>query len=51
MQWSQIMEDLRKDFENQVREVEEKLGREMRVMQENHEKQINRFLKEVPPKC
>ena len=38
MQWSQAMEELKKDFENQVREVEEKLGREMRAMQENHEK-------------
>ena len=33
MQWSQAMEELKKDFENQVREVEEKLGRGMRVMQ------------------
>ena len=38
IQWSQAMEELKKDFENQVREVEGKLGREMREMQENHEK-------------
>ena len=37
MQWSQAMEELKKDFENQVREVEEKLEREMRAMEENHE--------------
>ena len=30
MQLSQAMEELKKDFENQVREMEEKLGREMR---------------------
>ena len=29
---------VQKDIENQVREVEEKLGREMRAMQENQEK-------------
>ena len=29
MRWSQAMQDLKKDFENQVGEVEEKLGREM----------------------
>ena len=37
-QWSHAMEELKKDFENQVREVEEKLGREMKEMQKNHEK-------------
>ena len=47
MQWSQATEELKKDFENQVREVEEKLGREMRVMQENHEKRVNSLLKET----
>ena len=46
MQQSQAIEELKKDFENQVREVEEKLGREMRVMQENHEKQVDSLLKE-----
>ena len=50
MQWSQAMEELKKDFENQVREVEEKLGREMRAMQENHEKQGNGLLKETQKK-
>ena len=35
MQWSQVKEELKKDFENQVREVEEKLEREMKVMPEN----------------
>ena len=38
IQWFQAMEEFRKDFGNQIREVEEKLGREMREMQENHEK-------------
>ena len=37
-QWAQAMEELKKDFENQVREVEEKLGRAMRDMQKKHEK-------------
>ena len=32
MQWSQAMEELKKDFENQVRVVEEKLRREMKIM-------------------
>ena len=41
------MAQLKKDFENQVREVEEKLGREMRHMQEKHEKQVNTLLKET----
>ena len=41
------MEDLKKDFENQVGDVEEKLGREIKVIQENHEKQINSLLKET----
>ena len=36
-----------KGFENQVREVEEKLGREMREMQEKYEKQVNTLLKET----
>ena len=47
IQWSQAMDELKKDFENQVKEVEEKLGREMREMQENHEKQVNSLLKET----
>ena len=33
------MEELKKDSENQVREEEQKLGREIRTMQENHKKQ------------
>ena len=37
--------ELIRDFENQVREVKQKLGREMRVMQENHEKWVNCLLK------
>ena len=41
------MEELKKDFENQVRDMDEKLGREMRAMQENHEKWVNRLLKET----
>ena len=41
------MEELKNIFENQVREVEEKLGREMREMQEKHEKQVNTLLKET----
>ena len=45
------MEKLKKDSENQVREVEEKLGREMGAMQENHEKQVNSLLKGDPQKC
>ncbi|XP_072487386.1 uncharacterized protein [Notamacropus eugenii] len=45
--WAQAMEELKKDFENQVREVEEKLGREMREMQEKHKKQVNTLLKET----
>ena len=44
IQWAQAMEELKKDFENQVREVEEKLGREMREMQE---KQVSTLLKET----
>ena len=51
MNWSQAMEELKKDFENQVREVEQKLGREMRVMQENCEKQVSCLLKETPQRC
>ena len=47
IQWSQAMEELKKDFENQVREVEEKLGREMRQIQEKHEKHA----KGDPKKC
>ena len=47
LQWSQAMEELKRYFENQIREVEKKLGREMRVMQENHEKQVNSLLKEI----
>ncbi|XP_072473501.1 uncharacterized protein [Notamacropus eugenii] len=47
IQWSQAMEELKKDFENQVIEVEEKLEREMREMQEKHEKQVNTLLKET----
>ena len=46
-QWAQVMEELKKDFENQVREVEEKLGRQMRDMQAKHEKQVNTLLKET----
>ncbi|XP_072479241.1 uncharacterized protein [Notamacropus eugenii] len=46
-QWAQAMEELKKDFENQVRDVEEKLGREMRHMQAKHEKQVNTLLKET----
>ena len=38
MNWSQVMEELKKDLENQVKEVEQNLGREMTVMQENYEK-------------
>ena len=45
MNWSQAMEELKKNFENQEREVEQKLGREMKVMQENHEKWVNCLLK------
>ena len=37
MTWSQAMEELKNDFENQIREVEQKLGREMREIQDNHE--------------
>ncbi|XP_072453534.1 uncharacterized protein [Notamacropus eugenii] len=44
-QWAQAMEELKKNFENQVREAEEKLGREMRGMKEKHEKQISSLLK------
>ena len=47
IQWAQAMEGLKKDFENQVREVEEKLGREMREMKEKHDKQVNTLLKET----
>ena len=47
MNWSQAMEELKKNLEKQVREVEEKLGREMRRMRENHEKQVNDLLKET----
>ena len=47
IQWSQVMEELKKDFENKVREVKEKLGREMREMEENHEKWVNSLLKET----
>ena len=46
-QWAQAMEELKKDFENQVREVEEKLGREMREMKEKHEKQVNTLPKKT----
>ena len=46
--WSQSLEELKKDFENQVRDMEEKLGREMREMQKNHEKQVHTLLKETP---
>ena len=45
--WAQAMEELKKDFENQVREVKEKLGREMSDMQAKHEKQVNTLLKET----
>ena len=41
------MEKIRKDCENQVREVEQKRGREMRVMQEKYEKRVNCLLKET----
>ena len=43
--WAQAMDELKRDFENQVREVEEKLGREMREMKEKHEKQVSTLLK------
>ena len=46
MKTSQAMEELKKNFENQVRAVEEKLGRELGLMQENHEKQVNSCLYE-----
>ena len=45
--WAQAMEELKKDSENQLREVEEKLGRQMRDMQTKHEKQLNTLLKET----
>ena len=48
---AQAMEELKKDFENQVREVEEKLGREMREMQVRHEKLVSTLLKEAQKKC
>ena len=41
IQWAQAMEELKKEFENQVRQVEEKLGREMKEMKEKHEKWVN----------
>ena len=47
MNWSQAMEELKKDLERQVTEGEEKLGREMRRTRENHEKQVNDLLKET----
>uniref|UniRef100_A0A5F8HH22 L1 transposable element RRM domain-containing protein n=1 Tax=Monodelphis domestica TaxID=13616 RepID=A0A5F8HH22_MONDO len=43
----EFLEELKKDFKNQIREVEEKLGREMRVMQENLEKRFDSLVKEV----
>ena len=45
--WAQAMEELKKNFENQVREVEEKLRREMKDMQSNHEQQVSILLKET----
>ena len=42
------MEELKKDFENQIKEAEEKLGREMRMMQEKSWKASQQLAKGDP---